>query len=162
MCTASSRNPMICSSAKRFSMFRLLLRKRTLRGSDWTRSLGSAQSQPPRKLVLADALVSPKNRYPSCLLGGLVGIHAGQFGSNLLRRPAPVDQVITHVSIQRRANGNVTRTHAPLAPSAVSLRRLSRSVPRRRPISIARQLSRDCGRAASELRPCCCLCSVRS
>ncbi|VVE47585.1 hypothetical protein PSO31014_04457 [Pandoraea soli] len=59
------------------------------------------------------------NRFVADALVGFVGIHPTKSGSNLLRRPAPVDQPVMYVLIKLAAGNQFSPTHAVFTPRPV-------------------------------------------
>ncbi|KVX80894.1 hypothetical protein WL08_12535 [Burkholderia ubonensis] len=122
------------------------------RASTSTRGLFLAQGFNHRLLQFATrvGINGGVNRFVADSLFGIVGMHTTKSGSNLLRRPAPVDQPVMHMLIQRMADTQLALTHTTLATNTVRRRGLRRIVVQRACIAVAHQFTRNCRRTSPE------------
>lgn len=116
-----------------------------------THGLFLAQCFDHRPLELASRMSVYRgvNRFVADALVGIVGIHTAKSGSNLLRRPAPIDQPVMHMPVQRAAGKQLVPPSATLTTNSVRQCRTRRIVVRRR-IAVARQFARNCRDASPE------------
>ncbi len=92
------------------------------------------------------------NRFMADALVRIVGMHTAKSGSNLLRRPAPIDQPVMHMPIQCTASKQLAPPAATLTTSTVCRRRTRRIVVRHR-IAITGEFAGN--RRGTSLEPSC-------